>query len=233
MGLIIALTVMGLWGGHLYYILFHVDVAWDNPWMYLHILIQAYLYTGLFITGHDAMHRSVSKIKWLNNLIGYVSVFLFAGMSYRRLIKNHWDHHRYPGTEKDPDFYVESQNFFAWWFTFMKRYTTLLQIVAMALIFNALHHLAGAGVPGLIVFWVIPAFMATFQLFYFGTFVPHRRPHTEAMGKHRARTLRKNHLWAMLSCYFFGYHYEHHASPGTAWWQLHKMKNQSAPSYDH
>ncbi len=233
MGLIIALSIMGLWGGHLFYILFHVDVGWGNPWMYLHILIQSYLYTGLFITGHDAMHQSVSKIKWLNNLIGYLSVFLFAGMSYKKLIKNHWDHHRYPGTEKDPDFYTRSQNFFTWWFKFMMRYTTFLQIVAMAIFFNVLNRLAGAGIPALMVFWVIPAFLATFQLFYFGTFVPHRRPHTGEMGKHRARTLKKNHLWAMLSCYFFGYHYEHHAYPGTAWWQLYKKKNQSATAYDH
>jgi len=233
MGIFIAIVVMGLWGGHLWYILSFVEISWTNPWMYLHMVIQAYLYTGLFITGHDAMHRSVSRVKWINNAVGYMSVFLFAGMSYRRLIKNHWDHHRYPGTEKDPDFYVHSQNFFAWWFTFMRRYTTLLQIVAMAVIFNVLQRVAGFSVPSLVVFWIVPAFLATFQLFYFGTFLPHRKPHTEEMGKHRARTLRKNHLWAMLSCYFFGYHYEHHAFPGKPWWQLYQVKKQSTPANDH
>jgi beta-carotene ketolase (CrtW type) len=88
-----------------------------------------------------------------------------------------------------------------------------------------LHHLAGFPGLTLLVYWIIPAFLATFQLFYFGTFVPHRKPHTAQMGKHRARTLRKNHLWAMLSCYFFGYHYEHHACPGKPWWQLYRVKN--------
>lgn len=231
MGLIIALLIISIWGGHLYFILSFVDVSLTNPWMYIHILIQAYLYTGLFITGHDAMHQSVSKIKWLNNAIGYVSVFLFAGMSYRRLIRNHWDHHRYPGTEKDPDFYVKSQNFFAWWFMFMVRYTTVIQIVIMAVLFNLLK--LKFDVSALIVFWIVPAFLGTFQLFYFGTFVPHRKPHTEKMGKHRARTLRRNHLWAMLSCYFFGYHYEHHVFPGIPWWKLYSVKNQSAKGNDH
>ncbi|HER07789.1 MAG TPA: fatty acid desaturase, partial [Bacteroides sp.] len=209
MGLFIAITIIGLWGFHLFYILFFVEVSVTNPWMYLHMLVQSYLYTGLFITGHDAMHRTVSRTKWINNAIGYAAVFLFAGMSYRKLIKNHWDHHRYPATEKDPDFYVKSQNFFAWWFTFLKRYVTIWQLIIMAVLFNILERLAGAPVPALIVFWIIPAFLATFQLFYFGTFIPHKKPHTKAMGKHRARTQKKNHLWAMLSCYFFGYHYEH------------------------
>jgi beta-carotene ketolase (CrtW type) len=94
----------------------------------------------------------------------------------------------------------------------------------MAIIFNLLLHLAGFSTPSLVAFWIIPAFLGTFQLFYFGTFLPHRRPHTEEMGKHRARSMTRNHLWAMLSCYFFGYHLEHHQSPGVPWWQLYKAK---------
>lgn len=222
MGVVIALAIMGLWGGHLFYILSFVEVSWQSPWMYLHMLIQAYLYTGLFITGHDAMHRTVSNIKWLNNSIGYIAVFLFAGMYYPRLIKNHWEHHKHPGSEKDPDYYVKSRNFWVWWFMFMVRYTTFWQILAMAIMFNLLK--LQFAVPSLVVFWIIPAFLGTFQLFYFGTFLPHRQPHTSEMGKHKARTQKKNHLWAMLSCYFFGYHYEHHTAPGTPWWKLYKAK---------
>lgn len=224
---------MGLWGVHLACILAFVEVSWQNPWMYLHIILQGYLYTGLFITGHDSMHRTISRIRWLNNALGYISVFLFAGMSYSRLIKNHMDHHRYPGTENDPDFYTRSQNFFVWWFMFMVRYTTFWQILAMAVAFNLLKHLAGVPVDSLVVFWIIPAFLGTFQLFYFGTFIPHRKPHTPQMGKHRARTLKKNHLWAMLSCYFFGYHNEHHVNPGVPWWRLYQYKNQILKIDDH
>jgi len=222
------LLIMGLWGGHLAFVLTSVEAAWSNPWMYLHILIQAYLYTGLFITGHDAMHQTVSKNKRINRAIGTVAVFLFAGMSYQRLIRNHWDHHRYPATEKDPDFYVKSQNFFAWWFMFMVRYTTLWQLLAMAAIFNLFKYVAGVAVPSLVAFWIIPALLGTFQLFYFGTFVPHRKPHTEAMGKHRARTQKRNHLWAMVTCYFFGYHNEHHLWPGVPWWKLYQVKDKNS-----
>jgi beta-carotene ketolase (CrtW type) len=228
-----AILILGSWGGHLFYILNHVEPSWVNPWMYGHILVQGYFYTGLFITGHDAMHRSVSKRRWLNNLVGYISVFLFAGMSYGRLIKNHRKHHEFPGTEKDPDFYTRSQNFFAWWFMFMVRYTTLWQILILAAIFNLLKYIGGIAESSLIVFWIIPAFLATFQLFYFGTYEPHKHPHTEHMGKHRARTQRKNHLRAMLTCYFFGYHIEHHVHPGQPWWKLYQIKNQSTFLDDH
>jgi len=224
MGVVIALTIMALWGAHLVYILTSVEVSAVNPWMYLHIVVQAYLYTGLFITGHDAMHRLVSRNRVVNNAIGYSAVFLFAGMSYARLIKNHWDHHKYPGTGKDPDFYTKSQSFWPWWFSFMVRYTTLFQLIVMAVAYNILFRFAGISKAALILLWIVPAFLSTFQLFYFGTFMPHREPHTEEMGIYRARTLKKNHLWAMVSCYFFGYHYEHHQSPGTPWWQLYNMK---------
>src|SRR6056297_3510164 len=129
MGVLIALVIILSWLGHLAYILLNVEVAIDNPWMYFHIALQAYLYTGLFITGHDAMHRQVSKNKTVNNMIGYLSVFMFAGMSYKKLIQNHWEHHKYPGTEQDPDFFTKSQNFWRWWFKFMVRYTTFWQIL--------------------------------------------------------------------------------------------------------
>ncbi|MFH0757856.1 MAG: fatty acid desaturase [Bacteroidota bacterium] len=229
MGILIALTIMVVWGVHLVFSIALVEVSWANPWMYLHVLIQAYLYTGLFITGHDAMHQSVSKTRRINNLLGTLAVYLFASLSYRRLIKNHWDHHRYPGTEKDPDFYTRSQNFFAWWFMFLVRYVTVWQFLSMAVIFNILKRLADVPGPPLVVYWIIPAILGTFQLFYFGTFVPHREPHTEEMGKHRARTLGRNHLLAMLTCYFFGYHREHHEAPGIPWWKLYKTKIPRKP----
>lgn len=224
MGILIALAVLILWAGHLLYTLTSVAVDPASPFLYLHIIIQAYLYTGLFITGHDSMHGIISRNRFVNRAFGYVSVFLFAAMWYPKLLKNHWDHHFYPGTEKDPDFSTESQNFFVWWFKFMMRNTTITQIVIMAVLFNVLK--IWIDTWSLVCFWIIPAFLSTFQLFYFGTFVPHKKPHTDEMSPHQARTQRKNHLWAMLSCYFFGYHYEHHESPSTPWWQLHKMKNQ-------
>jgi fatty acid desaturase len=110
-GVPLALSIIGAWAGHLAWALTADGLSWASPLTWLHIPLQAYLCTGLFITGHDAMHR---------------------------------------------------------------------------------------------------------------------RPDTPDMAPHHARTLPRNHLWAMLSCYFFGYHWEHHESPLTPWWALWRMKDARA-----
>lgn len=213
---------MLIWLLHLIYILTSVNVDFSSPVFYLHLLLQTYLYTGLFITGHDAMHQTVSRNKKINRAIGTAATFLYAGLSYKRLIVNHFRHHKNPGTDEDPDFNIKSQNFFIWWGSFMYRYATITQLLIMAAAFNVLK--IWVDEISLWFFWVIPAILSSFQLFFFGTYLPHRKPHNHDMEPHKARTQKRNHLWAMLSCYFFGYHFEHHDSPQTPWWQLYKTK---------
>ena len=227
MGLAIALTVIFLWLAHLVYVLTSVPVDFASPLLYLHVSLQGYLYTGLFITAHDAMHGSVSRSKTVNTVIGTVASILFAALSYSKLRTNHSLHHGYPAQDRDPDYCQRSQNFFIWWGTFLFRYATILQIVIMAIVFNVLK--LWIPEPSIWFFWVVPALLGSFQLFFVGTYLPHRLPHTDAMGFHRARTQRKNHFLAMLSCYFFGYHYEHHEWPTIPWWQLYRTKQQKPP----
>jgi beta-carotene ketolase (CrtW type) len=191
MGIVIVTTIILFWLGHLYYILASVNVNFASPIFYFHVLLQGYLYTGLFIIGHDAMHGNISKNKTLNKFFGMLSSFLFAGLSYNRLVKNHFKHHASPGLEDDPDFNVKSQNFFLWWGAFMFRYTTISQIIIMAVAFNLLKIFFPES--SIWFFWVIPAFLGTLQLFYFGTFLPHRYPHENSMKPHNARTQKKNH----------------------------------------
>lgn len=223
MGVIISLSIFLIWIAHLYYSLFYLEVDFTSINTYLHIFIQAYLYTGLFITAHDAMHKTVSKNKYLNTIIGTAATFLYAGMSFSKLKKNHFEHHKNPGSETDPDFLVKSQNFFLWWSTFMARYTTIQQIIIMGIAYNILK--VWISEINLWFYWIVPAFLSSLQLFYFGTYLPHRRPHTTEMEPHKARTQKKNHLWAMISCYFFGYHFEHHEKPHVPWWKLYQVKN--------
>ncbi len=227
MGVLIATIIVLIWAAHLAYALLAVDVSPANPWMYLHILLQAYLYTGLFITGHDAMHGNISRSPGVNTLFGYVSGILFAGMFYPSLRKHHGRHHKYPATDKDPDFYAGSQNFLVWWAVFMKRYLTLIQLVFMAAFFNLLIRIPGVTESSALIFWALPAILGTLQLFWVGVYWPHRLPHSREMGPHRARTQHRNHFWAMLSCYFFGYHREHHNNPRIPWWQLWRKKTEA------
>ena len=238
MGITIAFSLFVFWFAHLFFLLFGLDVGglfnaagtvlakfWIVTRVIFHTALQGYLYTGLFITAHDAMHGTVSKNRRLNRYIGTLAAFLFAAFWYKKLHKNHMKHHRWPGEERDPDFYVKSQRFFVWFGVFFSRYVTVWQILIMAGVFNLLIRVADTS--QVVLFWVIPAFLGTLQLFYFGTYKPHMYPHLDEMGPHHARTQDRNHLWAMLSCYFFGYHVEHHDQPGLPWWKLYRTKNSS------
>jgi beta-carotene/zeaxanthin 4-ketolase len=222
MGLIIAFIIILSWLFHQIYILLFGIVDLTNIIFYLHILLQAFLFTGLFITAHDAMHGTVVKNKRLNRAIGTISTFFYAGLSYSKLLKNHTYHHKYPASKSDPDFSDKSQNFFIWWLTFLFRYSSFSQIFLMAVFFNVLK--IWIAEINIFLFWILPVFLSSIQLFYFGTYKPHKLPHSNEMTKHNSRTLNKNHLYAFLTCYFFGYHLEHHLNPGIPWWKLYKEK---------
>lgn len=218
-GVIIASTIILLWFASLAYLL-QMDISWSNPLIYLGILIQTYLYTGLFITAHDAMHGIVSENKKLNHTIGWISAILFSYNFYWRLFPKHHEHHRFVATDKDPD-YHSSGKFIIWYLSFIRQYVSVWQILLMAATFNILKLFLPT--ENLVVFWMVPAVLSTLQLFYFGTYLPHMG---ESDNKHHSKSQTKNHFWAFVSCYFFGYHYEHHDSPGTPWWRLWKVKEE-------
>ncbi|PSR52223.1 fatty acid desaturase [Adhaeribacter arboris] len=217
-GVLIALAIIIAWFSSLTFLL-HQVVNWASPATYLFILVQMHLYTGLFITAHDAMHGVVSRNKKINQIIGVITAGLFAYNYYYRLLPRHHAHHRHVATDQDPDYH--GGNFVAWYYSFLKQYITWPQLLLMAISFNVLKVIFP--VENVVLYWMLPAIIATFQLFYFGTYLPHRGEHAPD-NKHKSGTQAKNHLWAFLSCYFFGYHYEHHDKPYLPWWQLYKVK---------
>ncbi len=198
--------------------LMRFDFSFTNPLVYVFVLIQMHLYTGLFITAHDAMHGTVApKSKKLNNFIGQVCTLFYAVFPFQKLNTEHHKHHQFVHTEQDPDYY--EGNFLKWYYQFIKQYLSWWQVVAMAIIYNVLK----IYIPekNLLMFWVVPSLLSTLQLFYFGTYLPHKGEHQNI---HQSKTQTKNHIWAFFTCYFFGYHYEHHESPGTPWWKLWQVK---------
>ncbi len=224
-GIYIALLLLILWGSFLTFSLFWFKFDLQNPLTYLLILIQTHFYTGIFITAHDGMHGTIAPFhKKLNHFIGKICTVLFAFNSYRILHQKHHLHHRFAGTIEDPDWH--HGHFWAWYLNFAKQYVTWQQIVLMAITYNLLK--LAFPYQNLIAFWMLPAVLSTFQLFYFGTYTPHKNPPNNL---HRSRSLSKNHTWAFLSCYFFGYHYEHHDSPHTPWWKLYQKKSEKTSSY--
>ena len=233
LGIGISLTIIALWLTSL--ILFwQLDVV-RLPWILIVVAmgVRTFLHTGLFIVVHDSIHGVVSMNHKINNLMGYLAAFLYALLPYQTLANNHHQHHRYPATEKDPDYYQgESQNFWLWYGSFMKHYQKGKQFWilfwGMTIIFWSLIALHIA-IPNIFLFWVIPIILSSLQLFVFGIFLPHRQSDEEHSDRHRARSSNYSVFWSFISCYHFGYHWEHHQYPYLPWYQLPSARQTNSP----
>lgn len=227
-GVAIALTIIGCWAASLT-VLLTIDLIAISPWLVVPaIAVQTFLYTGLFITAHDAMHGTVAPDnRRLNDLIGTIAVRLYALFSYKKLHQKHWEHHDHPASHQDPDYHDgEHQSLLAWYANFVGNYVGVFQIIGMALVFNGLHHLLGVGLLQLNLFWVLPALLSTLQLFYFGTYLPHKEPPEGYADRHRAKSNAYATWLSFVTCYHFGYHWEHHEKPGVPWWRLPQVRKK-------
>lgn len=222
-GLGVALAVVGAWAGGLVVLLSTPLGAWPPGLLPAALLVQTFLYTGLFITAHDAMHGTVCpRWPWLNDAIGTVAVGVYALFDFRALRRAHHQHHAAPASAGDPDYHREGQpGPLRWYLAFMVHYLHPLQFLGMGLIFQVFTWGLGLPPERVLLCWVAPSLLSTLQLFFVGTYLPHREhpgePHADA---HRARTLDWPPWLSLLACYHFGYHHEHHDRPAVPWWRL-------------
>jgi len=225
-GLFIALTIITLWGSSLAILLTRDVAQLEIGIIPLCVLCQMLLYTGLFITAHDAMHGTVCPAHpRLNNITGTVAVRLYALFGYRQLVAKHWAHHKTPASDTDPDFHDGThRSFLPWYLHFIKTYVDWKQIVGMALVFQIMESILAIPTINLILFWVLPALLSTLQLFYFGTYLPHRLPEGGYDNPHRAKSNAYSTFWSFITCYHFGYHWEHHEYPYIPWWELPNIR---------
>jgi len=222
LGLLIALLIIAIWGLNLVYLLTRHLATWPSALIPLGVLFQTFLYTGMFITAHDSMHRALyPPNRAINDALGAAVVFLYALFGYRKLRARHYDHHRTPASPDDPDYHDgKHRSLLAWYFHFMLHYLDWKQLLGMAILFNVLLHLVKIPIANLLLFWVAPALLSTLQLFIFGTYLPHRDGEPAFRDQHRARSNAYPVWLSFLSCYHFGYHWEHHAHPNVPWWRL-------------
>jgi beta-carotene/zeaxanthin 4-ketolase len=71
-----------------------------------------------------------------------------------------------------------------------------------------------------------PAITSSLQLFYFGTYRPHRHEAVSFADHHRSRTNDYGTLASLFSCFHFGYHHEHHLAPFVPWWGLPRQHKE-------
>ena len=225
-GLIIGLTVIGTWAVSTGF-LFTIDVSQTPFYLIIPAMFwQIFLYTGLFITAHDAMHGVVfPQNKTINDLVGNVAVKIYALFDYQKLVKKHWEHHYHPASAEDPDYHEGThKNFFIWYAKFMGTHWSWWRILGLSLLYNVIKSQFHIPDDNLTLFWVLPSLLSSVQLFYFGTYLPHREPAAGYSDDHRATSIYRP-LWlSFITCYHFGYHWEHHEYPLLPWWQLPKAR---------
>ena len=80
-----AVLIITTWAVAIFFLM-RWEFSFSNPFLYVFILVQTHLYTGLFITAHDAMHGTVApKNKLLNNFIGQTCTALYALFPFYKL----------------------------------------------------------------------------------------------------------------------------------------------------
>ncbi|WP_076068300.1 fatty acid desaturase [Sphingomonas montana] len=186
------------------------------------MLVQCWLSVGMFIAAHDAMHGSLAPGHARTNaVVGGGVLALYAGFGWRQMRDAHMDHHQHSGTEGDPDFDAAHPSaFWPWYATFLRRYfgwRSMLYVVTVVGVYAVVLRAAPANI---LLFYGIPAIGSSLQLFYFGTYRPHRHDTDGFADTHHARTSGFGPIVSLATCFHFGYHHEHHLSPYVPWWRL-------------
>lgn len=199
-------------------------------WIPFAVWLRTFLNVGLFISAHDAMHGTLyPKSHKVNHGLGALAVALYAGFSYGHLLREHHRHHNLSGTLADPDFADSyDHGFFRWFFAFMVRYCSVAQFASLTLMVLGFF-LLGVSPAQMLLFWALPSILSAVQLFYFGTYRPHRIEDEAFEDEHRARSSRAGNLYSFLTCYHFGYHLEHHRYPWVPWWALPRVREEARP----
>ena len=99
-----------------------------------------------------------------------------------RCARAHFEHHRRPGSDTDPDFHPgRPRAFVPWLIRFFGGYYTHMML-ALITVRIWVYVVLGAAPSHIILFWGVPSVLAVFQLFYFGTFLPHRHGERRVRG---------------------------------------------------
>jgi beta-carotene ketolase (CrtW type) len=226
-GVGLACGVAAAWASlHVYAVFFLVPGVGTLSLSAAVVLLLCWLNVGLFIVAHDCMHGSLAPGRpRINTTVGTVCVALYAAFSYARLYRKHHEHHRYSGTERDPDFnHRHPRSFIPWYLGFFREYFSLREFAILTVILIFYIWGLGATIANVLCFWALPAIGSSLQLFYFGTFLPHRETAQPFGDDHRARSNEYSWFVSLVTCFHFGYHHEHHAHPHVPWWRLPQMR---------
>lgn len=226
-GLILGAAIAGGWLAIHAYGMFGFELSWANwPFALALAAVQCWLSVGVFIICHDAMHGSLAPgCPRLNGAIGAVLLALYAGFAWKRLRDAHFTHHKLAGRAGDPDFDEHHpDDFWRWYGTFFRRYFGWCSLLFVHAVVGIYWLVLDIPMAQIVMLYGLPALGSSLQLFYFGTFRPHRHLRGEDAqnfaDRHNTRSEDFGTLASLASCFHFGYHLEHHRRPDVPWWAL-------------
>lgn len=227
LGLALAALIAGSWLALHFYAVLVFELTWASlPVALAMAALLCWLSVGVFIVSHDAMHGSLAP-GWprLNAAVGAALLFLYAGFAWARMRDAHFAHHRHAGDAEDPDFDTDHPaHFWPWYATFFRRYFGWQSLAWVASVVSLYWLVLGVSEVQLVLLYGLPALLSSVQLFYFGTYRPHRHDGGAFPDDHNARSDDFGTLASLASCFHFGYHLEHHRCPHVPWWALPRAR---------
>ena len=206
-----------------------------SPWIALPI--NAALAFALFTPMHDASHKSLTRVKWPNEVLGRVcSLALTAPFPAFRFL--HLQHHKHTNHDHDdPDMWSgrgpwfvlplrwlsQDLHYYAFYFgrwserPVAERRETAATLTAFALL--AALAMWATSPEAVLLGWLIPARLAIAGLAYGFDYLPHR-PHTvtSKQDRYQATSVRPNPLLTPVLLYQ-NYHLIHHLYPGVPFYR--------------
>lgn len=231
-GLLYAGLIAGGWLGLHGYALFVFELTLATlPYALIMAVMQCWLSVGVFIISHDAMHGTLAPRRpKVNAAIGATLLFLYAGFSWKRMRSAHFAHHKHAGGGSDPDFDTGNPaDFLRWYTTFLRRYFGWRSAAFISTVVTSYWLVLGIPMAQIVLLYGLPAIASSMQLFYFGTFRPHRHEAGGFADRHNARSETFPELISLATCFHFGYHLEHHRRPDLPWWALPGARGYGSP----
>lgn len=233
--LLLALGSMGLLAINL------ILVAKGTIPLFLSFILSFVVFFAIFTPMHEGAHRSMSRVKPINELVGRISAsMLLVAFPFFRFV--HLEHHRYTNVpEKDPDFLCGQQPFvkmvIGWLFLdffyvsfYLKhikkrpKLEVFESLITVILLWSSIITLCYLGYAQVVLLlWVIPARIAVFMLAFSLDYLPHK-PHkiTSVENPYQATMVREH--WLLTPLMFYqNYHLIHHLYPSVPFYRYAKV----------